>query len=726
MIRRREARPGQRVRTPTRLQMEASECGATCLAIVVEHFGSYLPLAKVRQDCGVSRDGSKASNVLRAARAYGCDARGFRKEPSELRELMMPVILHWELNHFVVLEGFGNNGRVFINDPAYGPRTVTHEELDRAFTGVVLVVWPDAAFAAVGRRPALLPKLLQRLRGSYAGLSYVLLAGVALVVPGVLIPAFSKIFVDEILIGGKSGWLPGLLWGMGLTAALRAVLTWCQQSHAIKLTMKLGVAMSSRFLWHTLRLPVGFFYARSAGDLANRVQINDVVAGTLSQELSSGVLDLLLVGFYAVMMLYYDAPLTAIGLGTAALHLLLLKLAQRARTDLSRLVAHETGELAGVTCSGLQMIETLKASGAEADFFGNWAGHQAKQLEAQQQLLRREHWIRAIVETLSRMNALLVLGFGALRVIDGHLTLGGLVAFQSLMVSFTTPIERLAQLGATLQRLRGQVERLDDVESHPAEASPLPRPESRQSEAPATLHGELELRDLTFGYLPFSSPILNGINLHLAPGQRVALVGGTGSGKSTIAKLVAGLYTPWKGCVLFDGRVREAVPRSVVTAPVGVVDQEISLFAGSIRDNLTLWDDTVPEHEVIQAAKDACIHDDISKLPGGYAASLTEGGHNLSGGQRQRLELARALLQQPALLILDEATSALDSETERRVDENLRRRGCSCLIVAHRLSTIRDSDEILVLDAGRVVQRGSHEQLMEQGGLYRELIDAAA
>jgi NHLM bacteriocin system ABC transporter peptidase/ATP-binding protein len=713
-------RATRRVRTPTRLQMEASECGAAALAIVLEHFGSYLPLARLRHECGVSRDGSKASNVVRAARGYGCDARGFRKEPHELAELPLPLIAHWNFNHFLVVEGFGKR-HVFLNDPSSGPYAVTQQEFDRAFTGVVLVIQPGARFVPCGPRPQLLPQLLARVSGSARTFAFVVLAGLALALPGMLIPVFAKIFVDDILLGGKVNWLRGLFVAMALTALLRALLTALQRAQLIELIAKLGVSMSARFLWHALRLPIGFFQARSAGDLVGRVLLNDAVAGTLAAQLARGVLDLLLVGFYAALMLYYDVRLTLIGFGTAAAHVALLRFADRTRSDLSRRLAQQHGKLAGVAASGLQMIETIKATGSESSFFAQWAGHQAKLVGSQQSLLRREQWLSAGVAALSRTNALLVLGFGALGVMDGHLTIGGLVAFESLMASFIAPIEGLSRLAAALQQLRGNVERLDDVQTH---TTGLPA-ESDSDPPGHALSGALSLHGVSFGYSPCEPPLLRELDLALAPGQRVALVGGTGSGKSTIAKLVCGLYAPSAGQICFDGRPREELPRSQLTAAVALVDQEICLFEGSVRDNIALWDDTLAEAEIVRAAKDACIHDDITRLPGGYSARLGEGGFNLSGGQRQRLELARALARQPALLVLDEATSALDSETERRVDENLRQRGCSCLIIAHRLSTIRDCDAIIVLARGRVVQRGSHEQLLAEAGPYRELIENA-
>jgi NHLM bacteriocin system ABC transporter peptidase/ATP-binding protein len=710
--------------------MEATECGAAALAGVLEFYGTFVPLARLREECGVSRDGSKASNVLKAARQYGLEARGFRKEPNEVREMPMPVIAHWNFNHFLVVEGFGKN-RVYLNDPAAGPCIVTDEEFDHAFTGVVLTFQPGADFKPTGRRPRLLSSLFGRIAGAKAAVTYLALAGVLLVLPASVAPVFSMIFVDEVLVGGKTYWLPALLLGMALTAAIRSALTALQRTYLLKLFMKLGVTMSSNFMWHALRLPVAFYFSRMPGDLAGRVRANDAVASTLSGRLSGVALDLMLVAFYGAFMLYLDPWLTCIGIGTVAAHVLILRATARVRADLARRLGQGAGKLAGVAAGGLQMIETIKATGSESEFFSQWAGYQAKLVAVQQTAARREQWIIMATTALSHVSSLLVLSVGALRVMDGHMSVGALVAFQSLMVSFVTPVERLSQVGAALQDLRGDIERLDDVVEHPrddtfddAAAAAETGTDAPGEADPRRLTGELSLSSVTFGYLPFSPPLVEELDLHIAPGERVALVGGTGSGKSTIAKLVAGLYRPWSGDILFDGEARESLPRSALIASVAMVDQDIALFEGTVRENITLWDDTIPEVDVVQAAKDACIHEDITKLHGGYDARVTEGGFNFSGGQRQRLEIARALVRQPALVVLDEATSALDPETERQVDENLRRRGCSCLIVAHRLSTIRDSDEIIVLERGRVVQRGSHDELLAKGGAYHDLITA--
>jgi NHLM bacteriocin system ABC transporter peptidase/ATP-binding protein len=707
-----------RIVTETRLQMEATECGAVALGIVLEHFGTYVPPVTLRQQCGVSRDGSKASNVLKAARQYGLEARGFRKEPAEVRDLAMPVIVHWNFNHFVVVEGFGKND-VRLNDPAAGRRRVSADEFDRSFTGVVLTFAPTDAFQPSGTRPRLLPSLLGRLRGARSAVLFLVLAGLGLVLPGLAVPVFGQLFVDEILVGGKRDWLGPLLAGLAATALLRVLLTLLQRRYLTRLLMRLAVGMSSTFLWHVLQLPMAFFGARSPGDLVSRIQLNDYTAALLSGRLAGVALDLILVVFYGAVMLVYDRWLTVIGLGAAALHIVLLVAQQRGRSDDALRLSVEAGKLAGVAAGGLSMIETIKATAGESAFFASWAGHQAKLVDAQQRMARRDQVVGMLVSGVGRLNTLLLLGVGALRVMDGQLSLGGLVAFQALMAGFIGPIESLTSFGLTLQELRGNMERLDDVLGHEPDASDAGAGPHRR------LSGELSLNGVTFGYIPFSPPLIEKFDLRIVPGQRVAVVGASGSGKSTVAKLVCALYRPWSGEIHFDGQSRDRLPVTALPASIGVVDQDISLFEGTVRDNLTLWDPTAAEADLVQAAKDACIHDDITQLEGGYDAFVGEGGFNFSGGQRQRLEIARALVRQPALLIMDEATSALDPETEHQVDKNLRRRGVSCLIVAHRLSTIRDCDEIVVLDRGQVVERGSHQQLLARGGRYKELISAA-
>jgi NHLM bacteriocin system ABC transporter peptidase/ATP-binding protein len=711
------------VRSPTVLQMEAVECGAAALAIVLAHHGRWVPLEELRVACGVSRDGSKASNVVKAARVYGLAAKGYKKEPQALRTLPLPAILHWNFNHFLVLDGF-RKGRVFLNDPATGPREVTEAELDEAFTGVVMTFEPGPDFRPAGEPPRLIAALRRRLAGSRGALAFVLLAGLALAIPALVVPVFSKVFVDNVLLEGRRDWLSPLLYGMGFAALMLGALTWIQQVYLLRLETRLAVGSSSRFLWHVLRLPSEFFSQRFAGDISSRVAINDRVAQLLSRELATNALGAVMIGFFAFVLFRYDAVLTLVGIAVVSLNVVALRFVSRRRVDGNRRLVVDQGKLLGTAIGGLQTIETLKATGGESALFARWAGYQAKVVNGQQELEQFSQILDAVPPLLSAINTALILGVGGLRVIHGSLSLGGLVAFQLLMASFIAPINRLVSLGGRLQTVEGDMNRLDDVLRYRLDAG------AAQGEAAALppagsavrLDGALELRDVSFGYSRLDPPLIEGFSLTLKPGSRVALVGGSGSGKSTLSRLVTGLYEPWSGEILFDGRRRSEIPAAVLTASLATVDQNVFLFEGSVRENLTLWDSTLPLPEVVAAAKDACIHEDVAARSGGYDSPVDEGGANWSGGQRQRLEIARALVGRPSLLVLDEATSALDPTTESRIDESLRRRGCTCLIVAHRLSTIRDADEIIVLEKGKVAQRGTHDELKGVDGPYARLI----
>ncbi|HEU5073370.1 MAG TPA: cysteine peptidase family C39 domain-containing protein, partial [Polyangiaceae bacterium] len=488
---------GRRVRTPTRLQQEATECGAAALAIVLEFFGYFVPLSVLREQCGVSRDGSKAANILKAARTYGLEARGFRKEPNEVRGMPMPVIVHWNFNHFLVVEGF-SKASVYLNDPALGRSRVSHADFDRGFTGVVLTLQPTERFVPSGRRPSVWPALLRRTAGVQSAFVLVTFAGALLAVPSLAIPLFSKVFVDEILIGGHDDWLLPLLGGMTLAAALQAALAYLQKSQLLRSVMQLGVTMSGQFVWHALRLPMSFYFARSPGDIASRVALNDAVSGRLSGRLSGVFLNLLLVCFYGALLFYLSTSVALIGFVTLTLHLLLLHAAKSRRIDLGRVTARHRGSVAAVGAGGLQMIETIKATAAENDFFAHWAGHQAKLAIAQQDADRHDQTFVTLGSLLVHLNTLAVLCVGALQVIDGQMTAGTLVAVQSLMRGFVQPGQGLLQAGAELQKLRGDLERLDDVVQHERDPSADRAPGGE----PTRLSGELELCSVTFGHLP--------------------------------------------------------------------------------------------------------------------------------------------------------------------------------------------------------------------------------
>lgn len=709
-----------RIKTPTVLQMEAVECGAAALAMILAHYGLFVPLERLRIDCGISRDGSKASNVIKAARKYGLIAKGFKMELEEVYSAVTPCIVFWNFNHFVVLEGF-KKGFAYLNDPGGGQRCVTEKEFDSSFTGVVLTFEPGPEFKKGGEKQNIYKSLAVRLKGSQSALVYVILISLMLVIPGLVIPVFSRVFIDNILIGKMDSYLYPLLWGMGITMLLRAILTWLQQNYLSRLQTKFAITSATKFFWHVLHLPVEFFTQRFAGDISGRVETNNKIATLLSGNLSTNAINLLMLIFYAAVMFNYDILLTFIGLGMAVLNFVVLKYVSRKHVDITKRMRQDEGKLSGTSMNGLQVIETLKATGSEADFFSKWAGYFAKVITARQENGVPVQILTVAPGFLTNLTNAIIIFAGGLRVIDGSMSAGTFVAYQGLMASFLAPVNQLVTLGTAVQETEADINRLDDVLRYKTddcfheEAAMPPGTASK-------LSGALELREVTFGYSLLEPPLIENFSLSLKPGARVALVGGSGSGKSTVAKVVSGLYKPWSGTILFDGKPRGDIPRDTICNSIAMVDQDIFLFEGSIRDNLTMWDTTLPEQSVIEAAKDACIHEDVAARAGAYDNLMPEGGSNFSGGQRQRLEIARALATQPAIVILDEATSALDSKTEEIIDGNLRRRGCTCLIIAHRLSTIRDCDEIIVLEKGKVMQRGTHEELLEAGGLYSELI----
>jgi NHLM bacteriocin system ABC transporter peptidase/ATP-binding protein len=702
--------------------MEAVECGAASLCIVLAYYGRYVSLEEMRAACGVSRDGSKASSIVKAASQYGLAGKGFKKEIAKLKGLPLPFVVFWNFNHFLVVEGFTNKW-VYLNDPGSGPRKVTWEEFDQSFTGVVLTFAKSPDFQKGGRKASVLEAVGRRLKGSRISLVYVVLATLALVVPNIAVPVFERVFVDRVLVGGMQDWLHPLLLAIALAALAIAALTYLQQSALRKMEMSLSLSGSAQFFWHLLRLPMEFYAQRDSGDIGQRLGINDTVASLLSGELATNIVGMLLIGFYAALMCRYNVKLTLIGIFIACLNIGALQYVARRRVDANRRLQQDRGKLMGTSMGGLQVIETLKSSGSD-DFFARWSGFQAKVFNAEQELASTSLALSSIPPLLAAVNAAAIIGIGGASVMDGLLTMGMLLAFQTMMHNFQEPVDRILGLGQRFQELQADVARLDDVLRYPEDVNIGSEVQLETPGAPHRLDGYLELRGVTFGYSRLEKPLIEGFNLSLRPGQKVAIVGGSGSGKSTVAKLVSGLYAPWSGEILYDGRPRRLVPRAVMNQALGMVDQDIFLFEGTIRQNLTIWDETIPERAVVEAARDACIHDDINTRPGGYEYMVQEGGRNFSGGQRQRLEIARALVSNPKLLVLDEATSALDPKTEKIVTDNLRRRGCTCLIVAHRLSTIRDCDEIIVMNFGKVVERGTHEEMMGRDGPYTRLLSA--
>ena len=709
-----------RVKVPTILQMEATECGAASLSMIFAHYGLWLPLEKLRQECGVNRDGSKASCVIRAARARGCTANGYKWPVDRLLEVgEYPLIIHWEFNHFVVLEGVKGE-TVYLNDPAMGRRTVPLSEFRTSYTGVALRVVPNENFKPEGERYNIFKDVAAKMSRDKWAVLFIVLLNLGMIIPGLASPVFSQIFLDDILTKKHPDWMFNFCLAMTLNFVICGVMTWLQAVILTRWQRKLTLADSAKFFWHLLRLPIQFFNQRFAGEVASRVNFNESIAGVLSGPAATAILNFFVAIFYLLLLLQYDVTLTLIGVFFSFINIAVFFALRRQLTDLNMKIQQDAGKEYGTMMNGLMMIETIKANGNEGDFFSKWAGYRAKVLSASQDVALWHMTATIIPTLLGGINGALIMTLGGFSIMDGLLTAGMFTAFQSLMGSFQAPVNALLGLGSTLQTTEMQMQRLNDVYKY--EVDDLNCRDEESAGRIERLNGELELRDIDFGYSPLEKPLINKFSLHIEPGRWVAVVGASGSGKSTVAKVVTGIYEEWSGEVRFDGKLRRELPRAAIVNSVAAVDQDIFQITGTITQNLTLFDESIQRSEVIRAAKDACIHDDILQLDKGYDSAVSEGGLNFSGGQRQRLEIARALATNPSLLVLDEATSALDPMTEQTVLENIRRRGCSCLIVAHRLSTIRDCDEIIVLDKGVVVERGTHREMIAHDGAYRRLI----
>lgn len=717
-------KPARRAKVPTILQMEAVECGAASLSMILASFGLWVPLEKMRQECGVNRDGSKASNIIKAAKKRGCEAKGYRWKADTLKNQEYPLIIHWEFNHFVVLEGIIDDV-AYLNDPAMGRRKVQWEDFRTSYTGIALTFKPGKDFKREGHRYSVVKAISEKLIEDKAAMIFIMLISFGMIFPSLASPVFNQIFLDDILSGKHPDYMMNLCLAMGGTIILIGVLNAMRRNLLTRWQKKLTLADSSRFFWHVIRLPMTFFQQRYSGEIASRVEFNEQVANVLSDQAATAVLDFFIVLFYLSLLLQYSVTLTIIGVGFSVVNLIVFFILRRQITDMNMQVQQARGKEFGTAVNGLTMIETIKANGNEGDFFAKWAGYHSKALIGTQEVQMKSLTMNILPTLLTGINSALIITLGGFSIMEGVMTAGVFMAFQNLMTSFQEPFNKLVQLGTILQTTEMQMQRLDDVYRYQVDNLNYPE-ENRANKFNGTrLSGEIELRNVNFGYSPLEPPLLENFNLKVEPGRWVAIVGFSGSGKSTLSKILTGFYEEWSGDILFDGVKRREIPRDVIVNSLSSVDQDIFQITGTVRENITLFDTSVKKDDVIRAAQDACIHDDILKLEGGYEAKVSEGGLNFSGGQRQRLEIARALANNPSILVLDEATSALDPVTEKIVLDNIRRRGCSCFIVAHRLSTIRDCDEIIVLDRGKVVERGTHRKMMKNNGAYRKLIEGS-
>lgn len=709
-------------KTPVIMQMEAAECGAASLSMILAYYGKWVPLEQARLDCGVSRDGSNAKNIYRAAMQYGLGAKAYRFEPDDLRQkASYPCILHWGFNHFVVLNGFHRNGAI-INDPARGLVTVSMEELDENFTGVCLMFEPKEGFEPGGSKKSVLQFAKQRLEGTAAAFLFVMAVTVATALIGVLQPFFSRIFIDRLLGEGGGAWLSFFLFGITSLAVAEFILAWMRAVNLLKIQGKFAVVANSEFMWHVLKLPMEFFSQRLAGDIAMRQKANQNIASSLVQTFAPLVMNGVMMVFYLVVMVRYSLPLTCIGMASILINVWLASVISAKRIHITRVLMRDQGNLDGVTYTGIEMIETIKSSGAENGFFEKWSGIQASVNTQRGKYAKLDGYIGVLPAFVVTVSDVFILTIGAWFIIQGNFTTGMLLAFQGFMQAFRNPAQMLLTAGQNIQEMRTNMERIQDVMEYPEEEKYRQDMEVDEDVEYGKLQGNVELRNVTFGYSRLEKPLVSDFSISIKQGQRIALVGASGCGKSTVSKLISGLYQPWSGEILIDGMPISKIHHQVFTGSLAVVDQDIILFEDTIANNIKMWDSTIEDYEMILAARDAQLHEDIMQREGGYQYRILEGGKDFSGGQRQRLEIARVLAQDPTIIIMDEATSALDAKTEYDVVNAIKDRGITSIVIAHRLSTIRDCDEIIVMDHGKIAERGTHEQLMALGGRYRELV----
>ena len=712
-----------RAKVPVIMQMEALECGAASLCMVLAYYNKWVPLEQVRHECGVSRDGSRAGNIARAARKYGLNARGYTCEVETLREHgQFPCIIHWDFRHFVVCNGFKGN-KVYLNDPAKGDYSVSLETFDECFTGVVIMLSPGDDFVADGEPKSMLEFSKQRLSGMKSSITLMIFVTAILAVVEILYAGYTRVFIDRMLTGLERSWMFAFFFGMLLVVIIKIAATWIKDVYSYKIQGKMVITGNVSYMWKILNLPMDFYYQRQAADIQLRKNTNAEIVKELVDTLAPVMINLIMMIIYLIFMFRYSWILALLSLFTVAVKFVLSRVISNKRINITRVLMRDKANLASACASINQMIETIKASGAENGTYERWAGYQASmslQISKQEKLNQYLGIVPSIIDSL--LNSFILI-LGIWLTLNGAFTAGMIMAFNGILSNFMAPVQSIIDSNQAVQEMRSKMERVDDVMDYPEDLLltqySVKKTDDKEYEK---LSGNISIKNVTFGYSELEEPLINDFSIDIKKGQKIAFVGNSGCGKSTMTKLISGIYQPWSGEISFDGVPLLNIDRNVFTSSIAVVEQDITLFEDTISNNIKMWDDTIEDFEVIMAAKDASIHEDIISRPGGYNYKITEGGKDFSGGQRQRMEIARALVQDPSIIIMDEATSALDARTEYDVVKAISERGITCIIIAHRLSTIRDCDQILVFDHGKVVEKGTHEELMAQGGFYKTLV----